>query len=139
MNDHESSEPGTVNGNVGPTGRRRRDLAAAISTPVLLMGGGGAWWRHEVTAEPGLEFRTADCDPAGLQSGGSSGLVDLRLRYRILGITRTADVPFRDTVLGLQASGGCAAAMTDQRRHWRPACQAPLVSTAEVVRKQTAA
>jgi hypothetical protein len=60
-----------------------------------------------------LEFRIAGCDPAGLQPGGYSGLVALRLRYRILGVTRTADVPFRDTVIALQASGICEHAMTD--------------------------
>jgi len=55
-----------------------------------------------------LEFRLADCDPAAFQPGGSSTLADLALRYRILGITRTADAPFRDSTIAVQAAGECA-------------------------------
>jgi len=58
------------------------------------------------TVEVRLEYRTADCDPAGLQSGSSS-VRRLPLRYRILGVTRTADVPFRDAALSLQTIGIC--------------------------------
>jgi hypothetical protein len=54
-----------------------------------------------------LEFRLADCEPAGLQPGGASILDSLRLRYRILGVTRRHDVPFRDSDIELQATGGC--------------------------------
>src|SRR5437588_5583576 len=54
-----------------------------------------------------LEFRLADCDPAALQPGGSSTLRSLRLSYRILGVTRTADVPFRDSTIAVQAMGAC--------------------------------
>lgn len=54
-----------------------------------------------------LEYRLADCDPAELQPNGTSTLSSLRLQYRILGVTRTAHVPFRDTAVALQAGGPC--------------------------------
>ena len=55
-----------------------------------------------------LEFRLADCDPAG-QPGGFSTLRSLEMRDRILGLTRTADVAFRnDAAVSLQAVGDCA-------------------------------
>lgn len=60
-----------------------------------------------------LEFRLADCDPASLEPGGSSTLRSLRLRYRILGVTRTADVPFRDAIIAVQAMGKCAHPIVD--------------------------
>lgn len=54
-----------------------------------------------------LELRLADCDPASLQPGGYSTLLSVGMRYRTLGITRTAHVPFRDTEVDLQAMGIC--------------------------------
>ena len=63
-----------------------------------------------------LEFRLADCAPATLQPGAFSTLRSLRLPYRILGITRTHDVPFRDTALALQAMGDCAHPIVDPTR-----------------------
>jgi hypothetical protein len=54
-----------------------------------------------------LEFHLADCDPAGLQAGGTSSLDALPLTYRTLGVTRTTAVPFRDMVLAVQAMGAC--------------------------------
>ncbi|HVW31739.1 MAG TPA: hypothetical protein VHL53_04290 [Acidimicrobiia bacterium] len=54
-----------------------------------------------------LEFRLADCDPAGLQDGAS--VVDgWPVRYRILGTTRTVRVAFNRTTLALQATGECS-------------------------------
>ena len=58
-----------------------------------------------------LEYRLADCDPAELQPNATSTVSSLRLRYRILGISRTAHVPFRDTAIALQAGGGCRNAI----------------------------
>jgi hypothetical protein len=55
-----------------------------------------------------LELRLADCDPASFQPGGYSTLLSVGMRYRTLGITRTAHVPFRDTEVDLQAMGICA-------------------------------
>ena len=59
------------------------------------------------TVEVRLEYRIADCDPAQLQSGGTSSVRSLGLRYRTLGITRTAAVPFRTAAVALHASGDC--------------------------------
>jgi hypothetical protein len=58
------------------------------------------------TREVRLEYRIADCDPAELQAGTST-VRGLDLRYRILGLTRTAHVPFRDAAVALQAVGPC--------------------------------
>lgn len=66
------------------------------------------------TREVRLEYRLADCDPAGLQPGGYSTRRGQTLRYRILGITRTAHVPFRGSVLALQAMGGCPHPIVDE-------------------------
>jgi hypothetical protein len=55
-----------------------------------------------------LEFRMAGCDPATLQPGGYSTMDSLRLRYRILGVTRRHDVPFNDSNIEMQATGECA-------------------------------
>jgi hypothetical protein len=63
-----------------------------------------------------LEFRLADCDPATMQPGGSSTLRSLRLPYRILGVTRTHDVPFADSTLALQAAGDCAHPIVEPNR-----------------------
>jgi hypothetical protein len=54
-----------------------------------------------------LEFRLAGCDPAAFQPGGFSTLRGLHVSYRILGISRSADVPFQDAAIALQASGVC--------------------------------
>ena len=54
-----------------------------------------------------LEYRLADCDPAELQPNAASTVSSLRLRYRILGVTRSVHVPFRDTAVALQAGGPC--------------------------------
>src|SRR5438309_1069705 len=53
-----------------------------------------------------LDFHTATCDPAGLQDG-SSRIVSLPVRYRILGVTRTATVPFDQVSIGIQTAGIC--------------------------------
>ncbi|MDQ4132029.1 MAG: hypothetical protein M3179_02230 [Actinomycetota bacterium] len=66
------------------------------------------------TREVRLEFRLADCNPASLQPGGYSTRRGLSVRYRILGITRTVDVPFRDSVLALQAMGICEHPIVEQ-------------------------
>jgi hypothetical protein len=63
-----------------------------------------------------LEFRLADCDPAAFQPGGSSTLRSLRLSYRILGVARSHDVPFRDGALALQATGTCAHPIVESNR-----------------------
>jgi hypothetical protein len=65
------------------------------------------------TRELRLDFRLADCDPASLKPGGYSTLLAVGFRYRILGISRTVDVPFGDTVISLQAMGECAHPMTE--------------------------
>jgi hypothetical protein len=59
------------------------------------------------TREVRLEYRQAVCDPAELQPGSSS-VDSLRLRYRILGISRTASIPFRESVIAVQTIGDCA-------------------------------
>jgi hypothetical protein len=53
-----------------------------------------------------LDFHSATCDPAGLQSG-SSRIVTLPVRYRTLGVTRTATVPFDRVSIGLETMGIC--------------------------------
>jgi hypothetical protein len=53
-----------------------------------------------------LDFHTAICDPAGLQSG-SSRIVSLPVRYRTLGVTRTATVPFERLSIGVLTIGRC--------------------------------
>jgi hypothetical protein len=58
------------------------------------------------TVEVRLEYRLADCDPAELQSGTSS-VRSVPLKYRTLGISRTARVPFRDSVVAVTAIGPC--------------------------------
>jgi hypothetical protein len=58
------------------------------------------------TREVRLEDPIADCDPAELQAGTST-VSGLDLRYRILGLTRTAHVPLRDAAVALQAVGPC--------------------------------
>jgi hypothetical protein len=63
-----------------------------------------------------LEFRLADCNPATLEPGGSSTLSSLRLRYRILGVTRSHDVPFRDSSIDVQAMGECAHPIVETHR-----------------------
>lgn len=65
------------------------------------------------TRELRLDFRLADCDSARLNPGGYSALAAVRLRYRVLGISRTADVPFGDTVIALQAMGECEHPITE--------------------------
>ena len=55
-----------------------------------------------------LQFRLAGCDPAGLEPGGYSSLDSLRLRYRVLGVTRSHDVPFRDASIDMHATGECS-------------------------------
>lgn len=68
--------------------------------------------RRSETRELRLEFRLADCDPASVNPGGYSTLQSLNLRYRILGVSRTTDVPFRDVAISLQATGICAHPIT---------------------------
>jgi hypothetical protein len=53
-----------------------------------------------------LDFHTATCDPAGLQSG-SSRIRSLPLRYRTLGVTRTATVPFDQVSIAIATIGRC--------------------------------
>lgn len=53
-----------------------------------------------------LDFHQADCDPAGLQDG-SSRIDSLPVRYRTLGVTRTADVPFDEVTIAVQTVGSC--------------------------------
>lgn len=60
------------------------------------------------TRELRLEFRLADCDPASVNPGAFSTLQSLTLRYRILGLSRTTDVPFRDVGISLPTMGNCA-------------------------------
>lgn len=59
-----------------------------------------------------LEFRLADCDPAP-EAGGYSVLRQLRLRYHVLGITRTAGVPFANGTIALQTGGDCRTPIVD--------------------------
>jgi len=68
---------------------------------------------HGETRDVRLEFRIADCDPNALESGGTSSLDGLPLRYRTFGITRNARAPFRDAVLALEALGECRNPITD--------------------------
>lgn len=58
-------------------------------------------------------LRLADCDPASLQPGGYSTRRGVTLRYRIVGITRTTHVAFRDSVLALHAMGSCQRPIVD--------------------------
>lgn len=53
-----------------------------------------------------LDFRQATCDPAGLQPG-SSRIDSLPVRYRVLGRTRTVDVPFDDVTIAVRTIGLC--------------------------------
>jgi hypothetical protein len=53
-----------------------------------------------------LEFRLADCDPAGLQDGYSS-IDALPVKYRVLGFVRTVDLPFRKAAISVQTIGRC--------------------------------
>jgi hypothetical protein len=53
-----------------------------------------------------LDFRQATCDPAGLQDG-SSRVDSLPVRYRVLGRTRTADVPFDQVTIAVKTTGIC--------------------------------
>jgi len=71
--------------------------------------------RRGETRQVRLEFRLADCDPPGYPTGGYSTLVNLLLRYRVLGVTRTAEVTFPDHRISLQATGDCANAIIDHR------------------------
>jgi hypothetical protein len=54
-----------------------------------------------------LDFHTASCDPAGLQKNGSSRIVAVPVRYRTLGVTRTATVPFDQVSIGIETMGIC--------------------------------
>jgi hypothetical protein len=54
-----------------------------------------------------LDFRLADCDPAGLQHGGYSVVDSLPVTYKVLGFRRTVDVPFDKTALSVLAMGEC--------------------------------
>jgi hypothetical protein len=63
-----------------------------------------------------LDFRLADCDPTSLQPGGYSTRRGVTLRYRTLGISRTVDIPFRDSVLALHAMGICQHPIVDDSR-----------------------
>jgi hypothetical protein len=54
-----------------------------------------------------LDFRLADCDPAGLQDNGYSVVESLPVTYKVLGFRRTVDVPFDKTALSVLATGEC--------------------------------
>jgi hypothetical protein len=62
--------------------------------------------RRGETRQVRLEFRLADCDPAP-QSGAYSVLRELRLRYHLLGVGRTAGVSFPDETIALETGGEC--------------------------------
>lgn len=64
--------------------------------------------RRDEARQVRLEFRLADCDPVAAHPGGSSVLRGLRLRYHVLGVTRTTSVPFPDETIALQSPGDCA-------------------------------
>ena len=49
---------------------------------------------------------------SALTDAGFSSVDSLPLRYRTLGITRTADVAFRDATIALQAIGPCRNPIT---------------------------
>ena len=53
-----------------------------------------------------LDFHQATCDPAALQDG-SSRVDSLPVRYRILGRTRTIDVPFDQVTIAVKTTGIC--------------------------------
>ena len=53
-----------------------------------------------------LDFHQATCDIAGLRAG-SSRVDSLRVRYRVLGRTRSTDVPFDGTTIAVRTSGVC--------------------------------
>ena len=53
-----------------------------------------------------LDFHTATCDPAGLQDGFSR-IVSLPVRYRTLGVTRTATVPIDQVSVAIRTIGIC--------------------------------
>jgi len=53
-----------------------------------------------------LDFHSASCDPAGLQSGFSR-IRSLPVRYRTLGVTRSATVPFDEVTIAVRTSGIC--------------------------------
>jgi hypothetical protein len=59
-----------------------------------------------------LDFRTATCDPAGLQTG-SSRINSIPLRYRVLGVTRTVPVPFDQVAIAIQTIGTCDQPFTN--------------------------
>ena len=69
--------------------------------------------RRGETREVRLEYRLADCDPASLQPGGYSTRRGATLRYRILGISRSRHIPFRDSALALHAMGICEHPIVD--------------------------
>lgn len=68
---------------------------------------------HPFTLEPGetrhvrLDFRLADCDPAGLQDRGYSVVDSLPLTYKVLGFRRTVDVPFAKSAPAVMTMGEC--------------------------------
>ena len=68
--------------------------------------------RRGETRQVRLEFRLADCDPAA-QPGGYSVLRELRLRYHLLGVSRTAGVSFPDETIALQTGGECRNPIVD--------------------------
>ena len=53
-----------------------------------------------------LDFHQATCDPAGLQDG-SSRINSLPVHYRVLGRTRTGDVPLDDVTIAVMTVGAC--------------------------------
>lgn len=70
------------------------------------------------TLEPGderdvrLTFRLADCSPSELQPG-TTRIRGLLLRYKILGLGRTAFVPFERSVLAVPTIGRCEHPIVD--------------------------
>lgn len=53
-----------------------------------------------------VDFKMADCDPAGLQDGHSF-ITSLPVTYRTLGFTRTVRVPFDDAAIAVDTMGRC--------------------------------
>lgn len=83
-----STDPGRYTGNWAP------------SRPFTL----GRGETHQVR----LEFRLDGCSPVPFPPRSYSVLREVRLRYRILGFTRTANVRFSNEAVAVEAPGQCA-------------------------------
>lgn len=53
-----------------------------------------------------LDFRMADCDPAGLQDG-TTWIAALPVTYHVFGFTRIVQVPFDRAVISVDTIGRC--------------------------------